>query len=461
MSIGRFLSTKHIPTLLGLAILGAGLVGGILFVNNSNTNSFLPRASPETTPKNLKVTNVFDTSVSVSWVTDSKTPGYVRFGTSANNLTQTITDDRDQITGTVGLFRTHHVTLRSLSPNTTYYFKVGTGTRELYDDGGKPYTITTAASGTNASRTLYGEVGNESGVPVPGTLIYVSSDGLAPLSALAQSTGSWVISLAKARTPDLKNLAKLDNSATLNYLVIDGNTAQSTSFTASLEQSQPLPRIVSGKGITTASSAPAARATPVPENVQSKFSSVLLGPPTEEGGSTTLSITNPASNGEIITSTTPQLMGRSAPNASIRISLRQTSTQTVTVTAGSSGSWSYTPKTALKNGTATLTVTTTINGQQQTSTRTFIVDTTKSSSIPSFVASGSARATTTPQATTRPTTRPRATATPIPEETQEPDPLDATDSADIKSGTMTFTIMLLFISMLSLFAGVYIFALNK
>src|SRR5260221_13594636 len=98
------LSKKNIPTILGLLVLFAGLIGGVFLVRSSNTNSFLPRASPQTTPKNLKIRNITDTSFTVSWITDSNTVGFVRYGTNATALSTTINDDRDQSSGSTGLF---------------------------------------------------------------------------------------------------------------------------------------------------------------------------------------------------------------------------------------------------------------------------------------------------------------------------------------------------------------------
>ncbi|HKY74363.1 MAG TPA: fibronectin type III domain-containing protein, partial [Patescibacteria group bacterium] len=117
--------SKRIPTILGIIFLVSGLGVGI-FIVNQGTGGFLPKASPETTPKNVKITNISDNAFSVSFITDTATPGYIKYGTEADKLQSQTSDDRDQLSGAVGQFTTHHITLRSLSPATPYYFAIGT-----------------------------------------------------------------------------------------------------------------------------------------------------------------------------------------------------------------------------------------------------------------------------------------------------------------------------------------------
>src|SRR5690606_12599373 len=102
-------------------------------------NVFSPRATPQTMPKNIQVTNLSDTGFSISFVTDEAVAGFIKYGTSPSDLSQQAGDDRDQLTGTVGTFMTHHITLRGLQPNTQYYYELGTGTSATFDNNGAPY----------------------------------------------------------------------------------------------------------------------------------------------------------------------------------------------------------------------------------------------------------------------------------------------------------------------------------
>lgn len=356
-------ASKRIPTILGILILGIGLVGGILLVNTRELG-FLPRASPETTPKSMKITNVTDTSLAVSWITDSPTPGYIRYGSTPNSLTTTVTDDRDQLSGSVGLSRTHHVTIRSLSPNTTYYFKIGTGTSELYDNNGAPYETKTTGPVTGASKTLYGVIQGADGAPAAGAIIYVTGSNIAPLSALSQSTGSFVISLSNARTTDLRSAAVLSDETGIALLAVSPFDDRTSIVNLKLSQAQPVPDIILGKNqeISTApipetsiASAQIATASAV---VQSKFSSQLLSPATESIANR-VSINSPTI-GDTISESRPTFSGTATASASIKLSVVGPTAFSTTIRSNSSGAWTYRSGYTLKNGQYTLTASTAI-----------------------------------------------------------------------------------------------------
>ncbi len=447
------LSKKNIPTILGLLVLFVGLIAGVFLVQSGGTTSFLPRASPQTTPKNLKITNVTDTSFTVSWQTDSSTVGFVRLGTNASNLTSTSNDDRDQTSGSTGLYKTHHVTVRALQANTVYYFKIGTGTRELYDNNGTPYTATTTSAISSQAKTIYGQVLLPAGSPAAGALVYVSADNLAPMSAIVQSSGSWVLSLAQARTKDLKSGATLAPATPLSLLVLSAVDTSTSVVTVTLTNSQPVPPITLGQNsdFTVAQVAPTptptgeavVAATPAPAEVQSKFTSALLAPPTEAKAAT-LSITYPATDSEIVTVTSPQLKGTAPAGNRVTLTLKGKTTQTNTVTTDPSGIWTYTPLSKLTNGNYTFTASSTIESVKQTATRTFVLDLSQAGSVPSFTASDSGKTTATPTPTPKPTAISTASA-----QVSHP----STKSGQIVSGNETPTLILVITGMLLLIIG--------
>lgn len=198
----RGLLKKQFPTLLGLLLLVVGLaVAATLF--GQGTGIFLPRASPETTPKNIRVSNVSDDGFYVSFYTDSEVPGFVKYGTEKNKYTQ-VGDERDQLTGAVGNYNLHYIRVKGLQPSTTYYYVLGTGSGALFDDNGEPFVIKTAArSGTQPKvSNAYGTLKTESGLPAEGAVVFVTAPGAGTQSALVRNTGSWAVSLSNARTKD-------------------------------------------------------------------------------------------------------------------------------------------------------------------------------------------------------------------------------------------------------------------
>jgi len=239
---------KHFPTVLGMGVLVVALVAGLILLGG-NTNVFSPRATPQTTPKNIQLSNISDTSFSVSFTTDEMTPGFVKYGTSATDLKQQTSDDRDQLTGSIGSFTTHHITLRGLQPNTPYFYVIGTGSNSTFDNSGTAYsTATFARAGTpGAAQTAYGTILGAAGSPAVGAIVSATAPGVGTLSTIVKESGSWAIPLSNARTTEGKyaDLALL-SSMTLSVQAPDASPA--TTQIISLADSQPVPTITLGTG---------------------------------------------------------------------------------------------------------------------------------------------------------------------------------------------------------------------
>ena len=177
----------------------------------------------------VHTTNVRDISFTVSWLTNVEASGEVRYGTDPASLDQIAYDDRGVDTSD----DTHYVTLQGLTPETTYYFDVGSGPT-TDDNDGAHYTVTTGPTlGLPPSDTIYGQVFKEDGTtPAEGAIVYItlrdadgsgSSDQAATLAALVDSNGYWYTNLGNARTADLT--AYFDYSASGDRLGLDAQGA--------------------------------------------------------------------------------------------------------------------------------------------------------------------------------------------------------------------------------------------
>ncbi len=247
------LMKKQIPTLLGLIILIAGLaIGAFLF--RSGTGVFLPRATPETTPKSIRVSNVTYQGFSITFLTDTTTSGFIRYGTDPKKLTQ-IGDQRDQLTNTIGEYTLHQISiLRGLEANTTYYYVLGTGKGALFDDEGKPFTITTAKqAGTQPKAlTVFGSAVTASGAPAAGAVVFVTPPNARTLSSLVTSAGSWAASLSNARTLDGAEYAKVAVGDELLVQLMAVDPAENTELNAKVETDAAIAIQLGQKGTTAA-----------------------------------------------------------------------------------------------------------------------------------------------------------------------------------------------------------------
>lgn len=243
---------KQIPTLLGLGVLVVALVAGLLFFGDG-TGVFAPRATPQTTPKNIRVTNVTDKAFTISFYTDEATPGFVKYGDSAGSLKNQMGDDRDQLSGVVSPYSLHHITVRGLEAGTTYHYVLGTGSSSTFDDGGSAFQVKTASKVSSpppASRTIYGSISNSGGTPAEGSIVYFTSPGLGDLSSLVRSSGSWAISLASARTADGTSYANINDDTSFSIMAQGSTLSQTSSFNSTVATAQPMQDLVLGQQAT-------------------------------------------------------------------------------------------------------------------------------------------------------------------------------------------------------------------
>ena len=228
------LSKIHFPTALGLLILLVAIGVGVMLVRNRTGVD--TEAEGSLTPRQVRITNVADTSFSVSWITDQVASGQIRYGTEANSLTKTAADERDQLSGDTGSYEVHQVTLKNLTATTAYYFKLESGGKQ-FDNNGKPFEVATGPTlgDPPAADPIYGTVLTSSGTAAEGVLVYINVANAGPLSALAKANGNWALNLSTARTADLGSYLAYDTQATIvNLLAQGGKLGTATAVTTAV-----------------------------------------------------------------------------------------------------------------------------------------------------------------------------------------------------------------------------------
>jgi hypothetical protein len=264
---------KRIPTMIGLGVLIVALVAGTLLFSQG-TGVFAPRATPQTTPKKIKITNVTDSGFTVSFLTDEATVGFVKYGTEQNKIKTQVGDDRDQLSGTVAKNKLHHITLRGLEPNTQYFFNLGTGSGS-FDNNNQPFSVKTAqrTGVPSAAKTVYGSVVTQTGKPADGAIVYLTVDGIGEMSSLVKSSGSWAIPLSNARKADGSGYAQIKDQDTLTIMVQGSAASLTSTVTTLVADAQPVANITLGESKNLAD----AKKTTVPSPVPSP---IVSAPPT-------------------------------------------------------------------------------------------------------------------------------------------------------------------------------------
>lgn len=244
----KLANKKQIPTVLGLLILFVALISGVLLFGQG-TGVFAPRATPQTTPKNIRISNVTDKTFTISFYTDESTTAFVKYGEDLKKLDKQASDDRDQLSGVVKDYRLHHITVRSLNPGTDYYYVLGTGS-STFDNEGKPYKITTMfkqAQSPPNSQTIYGNVLNADGTPADGAIIYVYGESMGTLSNLIKSSGSWGIALNNAFSLDKSSYAALTDESPIEIKVQGIEPNLFSSIKTTINAAQPIANLIIGQ----------------------------------------------------------------------------------------------------------------------------------------------------------------------------------------------------------------------
>ena len=105
---------KKIPTIVG--ILMVILIVGIIAIGSESYSRAVTTASGSIQPANVIITNVTDTTFTVSWTTELPATGAISLTTPQG--TQVLFDEQDSTNQ--GKYLTHSVTFRAAAADTDY-----------------------------------------------------------------------------------------------------------------------------------------------------------------------------------------------------------------------------------------------------------------------------------------------------------------------------------------------------
>src|SRR3990172_2178899 len=127
------MNKSKIPTVVGIIVLIIGLAVAVFLLQQQQI--FRLGASPDRMPKDVRTTNVNDTSFTISWTTDKETVGFVEWGAD-ENTPQTANEENNTAKNI------HSVTVRNASANKTYFFRVNSDGNS-YDNNGALWQVKT------------------------------------------------------------------------------------------------------------------------------------------------------------------------------------------------------------------------------------------------------------------------------------------------------------------------------
>ncbi len=431
---------KRIPTILGLLVLIFGLITGLFLIRQKNI--WQSQASSDIAPKQATVTNINAGGFTVSWITDSQTSGFVKYGLNNDHLDSTAVDERDQLSGKTGKFLTHHVTLKGLNANTQYFFQIGSGTN-IFTNNGQSFQQTTAQSSATtppANDVAYGSVLDQNKNPAEGVIVYFSIGNTIPQSALTKSSGSWVIPLNLAYASDLSGYSPYDRQASIEEIFVQGGSKGTATAVTLTKNDSPVSPITLGQSFDfRAATTPQENEPPASNPAgESKFS---LPEATDATDVASLTILNP-DEGEKIQNSLPEIFGNGPAGETLTLTLQSANQYSGSVKIDSAGNWKWTPPGNLEPGEHIISVLL-ANGKKIS--HAFTVLAAGETDLPAFTA--------TPSATLAPTHAPTPTVTP-PVRTSMPSTQSGVPSSGYLTPTFFVSIMGLVLISLGLFTKV-------
>jgi hypothetical protein len=210
------------------------------------------------------VTNVRPTSTTIVWTTKESVVGSILVsedgsfpsGMFANYEGMEFYDDRDVSEIEPGVFEvhqqtglipgyTHHVTIRGLEPEKTYYFALKHGDRIDIPEG-NTFTTVPVLGQVYTPEPMYGMLANEEGMGVADGLVLVEREGMNGLTQVISTylapNGSYSIDVSGMYSEDFKGLYVGEDSDKykLNFLVeIEGDIAYQE-YDADVDKVQPV-----------------------------------------------------------------------------------------------------------------------------------------------------------------------------------------------------------------------------
>lgn len=423
--------SAKLPTFLGLIILTFGLVTGVVLINSRQI--FKLGAQAEAAPKNIRIGNITNNSVTISWTTDLPSKGFIKWNTTNKNLSKVANGESQEES------EVHLITINNLNNQSDLFFTINSNGRD-YANSNIPWQ----------TQTLPSEVISQNSLTATGVIL--SSDGITPiksivnvivngqtLSTLTSPEGSWVL-------PISKYVSIVDENSLIEIIGNSGSRglSQATIFSKSIKNT---PIMLIGKTYDFRNINPSDESQPkssleLPEKVEqsSRFEVDKLPQEAQDILVTLESI----EDGEIITTQDPELFGEGPKNTTIEISV-ESELQSAIVEVDKNGNWKWNPPNNLEIGEHKVTIKwTDKSGIVRTITRNFVVSAAEG---PAYVATPSAtlKATSTP--TTTPTSLPTATATASSTGTPQPVP---------ETGYLTNTLVLFIIGIVLVFTGIYV-----
>ncbi|MDP3994654.1 MAG: Ig-like domain-containing protein [bacterium] len=407
------MNKKKIPMIVGLLILIVSLALGVSLI--SYRQVFKIGAGGEASPKDVRISNISDSSFTISWTTDKASLGAIKYGLKESSLESIEKEEVD-----IESF-THLSKITGLKANTAYFFKVVSGGKD-YDNNGVLWQIKTAPPIAEPKQNIIvsGNILTSTGNPATNAIVYISVGGNL-LSTLTSQNGSWLIPVSYSRTTDLSSYVEIDPSTTLLEITVQSGQNEITTAQIYPQSANPTPTMILGQ-VYDFKNNPPSQTNDLPgsslEAPEGKSQQSGFNIPNDIATPSAQVVTlESVDEGEVVNTTSPEFFGEGPANANLTITVESDPVTTDGIQIPQSGQWKWTPPQGLSEGSHKITLSwKDAQGITRSLIRNFVV---KASEGPAFEATPSATLKASPSATPKVsptlTASPSATLPPVPE----------------------------------------------
>lgn len=379
----------RIPTLLGIVLIIITLASTTYLANQGIIT--IGRASANQTPEDIRITNVFSNSFTVSYKTQASALGTLNLGKD-KNLNQIVIDDRDKESPKP--HKLHYFTVKNLSPSSNYFFSV-ISNDNIYTNNNSPFTQTTSLEqGLSQANIISGKIITQEGASPEEAIVYIKkTSDFQSISALVDN---GIFSIDRS----LLGINSGENQTLQMFFLSDKDKS---SVVIKSSDTHPVPVITLSKDydFTQDTRQPVSSTSAIFQTFPSNFTSKSATP----------EIISPK-NEETFKDTKPQFFGTASEGATVKITIHSDEIIQNQVKADSYGKWSYRPSQPLSPGKHTITITTQDqSGITKNIEKTFIVFASGSQFVEPSVSPSNIPS---PTTTSRPTQQPTLTPSPSP-----------------------------------------------
>lgn len=342
---------RRIPTLVALFLLGIGTLATTYVVQKGIV--LTGQAAPLETPENVRITDITDSSFSVSYTTEAEVEGSISYGLDSS-LGNTAADKRDR--DNLSPHKIHSITADNLQPETTYFFHIISGSKTFLNEKNL-FTVTTGKTLPKppAEKIIKGKVLLPTGSAAPLAIVYLTTKNAQTVSSLVPTSGEYQIDLRLLRNNDLTTYRDLMDNPVLDILVVSPDAQSKAAFIARQKETTVPTITLSQNYDFTLSDLPLSATIN-----QATDSAITSGFPiftASESASVAPQILIPKDN-DSFTDQQPSFRGKAQPSEKVRITIQSQEPITAEVTTDKNGNWSYRPSTPLAPGEHTISITT-------------------------------------------------------------------------------------------------------